>query len=347
MSVEPTTRPDTDLSASLSTTASAAISDFHTQLSHAHGRGRQVRPRLFLEVYAALSHREKHPHLRVTERPEIQQVAHAIEHLHTSFLIHDDVIDHDTMRRGHTNINGHFELVALSSGASAADAHTLGNTAGILGGVLALTEALMQVAALDFPHRQRQRLLTAFQEAISLSALGELLDVHAATIPAPTPMTDTITIAELKTAEYSFVLPMRLAAIMADHDDASTDALAGVGRHLGVAYQLHDDLNGVFAPTSVTGKEVGADLRENKDTLLIAHARTTDAWPELERLLGPTITPLGVMRAQELLIEAGSARFVEQQIRDHLCIAMTTAHEHNLETSDIPILNELIEGLAS
>lgn len=44
MSVEPTTRPDTDLSASLSTTASAAISDFHTQLSQAHGRGRQIRP---------------------------------------------------------------------------------------------------------------------------------------------------------------------------------------------------------------------------------------------------------------------------------------------------------------
>ncbi|WP_169514124.1 polyprenyl synthetase family protein [Jonesia quinghaiensis] len=343
----------------MSSSALATLAEFQTQLTQMHGRGRRVRPQLFLDAYRSFT-RPQHVGLttassesttsRLVTLPnnhEAQAVAEAIEQLHTAFLIHDDVIDHDTMRRGQTNLNGHFQLLAQASDVDLPSARAFGDSAGILGGVLALTESLMGIATLDLPQRQRQQLLAAFNEAITLSALGELLDVYYATHPHFISIPDTLKVAELKTAEYSFVLPLRAASILAGQEETTTEALVAIGRHIGIAYQFQDDLNGVFAPTSVTGKEVGADLREKKDTLLIAFARTTDVWPEIERLLGPTITQLGVMRVQELLLECGAARFVENHIRDHVCIAMNLATEHNIATSDIPVLTTLLDGLTS
>ncbi len=140
-------------------------------MTRAASGGKRFRPALVVASFTAFGGDE-------TDLSGVLPVAAAFELLHTAFVVHDDVIDHDTVRRGIPNVAGEFRLRARGSGADAAGAALLGDAAAILAGDLLLHETARLVALADVDPTTRAALFELLDEAIYVSAAGELADVE-------------------------------------------------------------------------------------------------------------------------------------------------------------------------
>ena len=205
-------------------------------------------------------------------------VAAAFELLHTAFVVHDDVIDHDTVRRGIPNVGRRVPAArARTRGADAAGAALLGDAAAILAGDLLLHEAFRLVALADVDDATRERLLALLDDAIFVSAAGELADVENSVASRATPSprrssTPTFN----KTAVYSFRAPLRAGALLAG---ASTRSARRARRARAGASDSRSSSSTTSSARSArreqAGRDAGGDLRESKRTPLVALARQT------------------------------------------------------------------------
>ena len=269
--------------------------------------GKKFRPALLLHLHDALGGRDHRA---------AAAVADAVELLHTAFVVHDDVIDGDLVRRGRPNVSGTFAARARAEGCGPERARRYGETAGILAGDLALAGAVREIALCGAGPDVVARLLDLLEDVLHRSAAGELADVRVSLTEGAS-LADALDIAEWKTAAYSFELPMQAAAILAGAPEDVAAALGAVGRCLGVGFQLQDDLDGVFCTAEESGKDPLCDLREGKATALVVLARSTRRWEELARYVGdPDLTEDGARRARELLVACGARRAVEMLVRD-------------------------------
>ncbi len=213
--------------------------------------------------------------------------------------MHDDLIDGDVERRRPT-VGGRFRIRARDYGADARQAAAVGDAAAVLAGDLLLFEASRLVATAAIDEGARAAMFEVLDEAMLVSAAGELADVeHAAR--ADCPGTDALlSAAHDKTATYSFEAPLLAGAILAGAPDAARQPLAAAAADLGLAFQLVDDLIGTFGTRRQAGRAPGADLREAKRTPLIALARDTASWPQVSSALAvahPAPSPCGAPSA--------------------------------------------------
>ncbi len=273
-------------------------------LEQASTGGKRVRPALVLAAFTGLGG---------TDLSLATPVAVSFELLHTAFVIHDDVIDRDLARRGVANIAGRFTERAIAHGAARTQADTWAATAAILAGDLALSEAHRALAMLPVERELRGRLLDLLDRAVFVSAAGELADVTNTTSKQPLSVEQVVFTLEQKTAVYSFEAPLQAGAVLAGGSTEAVNVLGHFGRLIGVAFQLTDDILGVFGDPAKTGKSVISDLREGKQTALIAHAGTTAAWPDIAPFIGKA----------DLSEEEGAE--VKQRLRD--CGALDAAED--------------------
>lgn len=288
-------------------------------LGEASRGGSRVRPRLLLTAYRALGGEDE---------AAAGHVAEAVELLHSAFVIHDDVIDHDAVRRGRPNVSGTFETLARSAGGDAEAAGQLGATAGILAGDLALVGAVAMVARTPAPGHVVGRLLDLVEDAVRVTAAGELEDVRFGLGIGTPSLTQVLATEERKTAAYSFALPLQAAAVLVDTawTLAVLEDLGRIGALVGTAFQLADDLLGTFGDPALTGKSTLSDLREGKVTALIAHARDTTAWPVVAAHLGdPELSEEDADTVRAALETCGAREFVEGLVTAHLAGARETA----------------------
>lgn len=271
--------------------------------------GKRFRPALVVTVHDALGGRDD---------TAAAQVGAAVELLHTAFVIHDDVIDGDLVRRGRPNVGGTFELRARTAGAAPDDAADFGRTAGILAGDLALTAAIRAVATCGASTTTVHRLLDLFDAALHTTAAGELADVRLSLGVTTASLAQSLAMERQKTSAYSFSLPLQAGAVLAGADEKVLGRLDEAGSSLGIAFQLADDLDGVFGDPTVTGKSTTSDLRTRKQTPLLAHARSTAEWPRIESHLGHELTEEELAEVRLLLTTSGSRRFVEGLARRQL-----------------------------
>lgn len=238
----------------------------------------------------------------------LYEVAAAFELLHTAFVVHDDVIDHDTERRGTPNVAGEFRLRGIEQGADAAGSALLGDAAAILAGDLLLHEASRLVALADVDPASRSRLFGLLDDAVHISAAGELADVEHSVTGDAADAGAIISAAFNKTAVYSFRAPLAAGAILAGAPADAIAALESAGGSLGLAFQLVDDLIGAFGTDAQAGRASGGDLREAKQTPLVALARTTATWPQVSDALAVAHTGPIAVRDAQLALEASGAR---------------------------------------
>lgn len=317
--------------------AAGALSD---AIRRATGGGKRFRPALVVAAFHALGG-------RADETPALYPVAAAFELLHTAFVVHDDVIDHDTERRGLPNVAGEFRARARARGADAAGAALLGDAAAILAGDVLLHEATRTVALLDLTAETRADLFALIDEAVLVSAAGELADVENSITAGRGSDSDRILITTAnKTAVYSFSAPLEAGAVLAGAATGSRLALRRIGQHLGLAFQLVDDLIGAFGPATLAGKDEGADLREAKQTPLIALARESDAWPEVSRALSDARTgPVAVRAAQRALAASGARERLERLVDDTLEDARAIADASLLPDAARAMLVDLTDAV--
>lgn len=257
--------------------------------------GKLLRPRLLIGAFDALDGEARAPAVRL---------AAGVELLHFAFLLHDDVIDGDLMRRSRPNFIG-LQLedwqTAGTPDPSAADCggadssgdgpagssllHRARSNAILVGDVL-LTTAHLVFARQQLPEHAASRLLEQLDRAVLESVSGELTDVALSGGHIRSELAGVVEMSRQKTATYSFELPLRSAAILAGAAPDVENRLGEVGRLLGLAFQLQDDLLSTFGRPEDHGKDAYSDLREGKETAIIACARRTSAWPFIEPRLG-------------------------------------------------------------
>ena len=239
--------------------------------------------------------------------PGLWDVAAAFELLHTAFVIHDDMIDRDIERRGEPNVGGTFQARARARGIDAAEAERVGDAAAVLAGDILLYEATRLVAMAEIPAASRSALFSLLDDAVLVSALGELADVEQAMMPDEPDTAHLLSTAHDKTAVYSFCAPLAAGAALAGGDAGDRALLIAAGADLGLAFQLVDDLIGTFGDEMQAGRSPGADLREAKRTPLIALARESAAWPQVSTALALAPTgPVAIQAAQRELDASGA-----------------------------------------
>lgn len=255
------------------------------------------------------------------------RAAASLELLHVSALVHDDVMDGSDLRRGAPAAHRWLEQWHLEQG-RVGDPEAFGRAGAILLGDLLLmwSAELLQQSGFS-----ADRLLPAMPivEAMRTEVTGgQFLDVLAQTAPTSAgvdvdgALRRAERVTEFKSARYTVVRPVQLGARLAGANDDLLAGLEAFALPLGRAFQYRDDLLGVFGDSTVTGKPAGDDLREGKQTVLIAHARgrlSAIGRRELDGSLGrPDLDADGVRRLQEVIMESGAVDEVETMIgRDY------------------------------
>lgn len=195
--------------------------------------GKRLRPALLLLVCGALGYREAHRHT----------LAAVVEFIHTATLLHDDVVDESTLRRGRATANEAF-----------------GNPASVLVGDFLYSRAFQMMVDV-----QDMKIMGILAEATNVIAEGEvlqLMNMHDASLDEA----GYLRVIRSKTAKL-FEASARLGAVLAQSDDATEQACATYGQALGTAFQIIDDVLDYDGDAAEMGKSLGDDLREGKSTL--------------------------------------------------------------------------------
>ncbi|WP_454048370.1 polyprenyl synthetase family protein [Cellulomonas sp. Marseille-Q8402] len=207
----------------------------------------------------------------------VLRVGAALELFQAAALFHDDVMDDSDTRRGRPAAHRRFAAMHAEQGWSG-DAGRFGESAAILLGDLALVASereFVRAVAGCTPER-RAAAHAVFERMRTEVTVGQYLDLLAQVLPwGQDPAADEERAREVvvaKAARYSVEHPLLLGAVLAGADEAALAATSAYGLPLGEAFQLRDDLLGVFGDPATTGKPAGDDLREGKRTVLVARA---------------------------------------------------------------------------
>jgi geranylgeranyl diphosphate synthase type I len=276
------------------------------------------------------------------DSPLIVDAGGALEMVHLAALIHDDVIDESAQRRGRPAAHVGF-ATRHHQHAWRGDARHFGDGVAILLGDLALFYAERLIADACPVARK------IFNELRIEMAFGQYLDV-AATAQGHVDIETATRIAVYKSAKYSVERPLLLGAALAGSNADLGRALSAFGIPLGTAFQLADDLLGVFGDPALTGKPVGDDLRQRKPTLLMAVSmpRLRKEAPELMWRY-ETSQPSGedVRRIQSLLDECGCRQEGVRMVDDLVAAAVGAIDRAPLTAEARDALIRLAEAVRS
>jgi geranylgeranyl diphosphate synthase type I len=305
--------------------------------------GKRIRPALVYYTYLACGG---------PSDEEVLPLALATEFLHTYLLIHDDIMDHAEVRRGLPAAHVRFRDAHRARGFQG-DGADFGRSVAILLGDLAHTWAV-ELAGATLPDTPRAREVARCFSAMSEEVIaGQYLELLVAQRRHATEE-ELLRVLRLKSGRYTAERPIQLGALLAGAPPAVAEGLSRYGTAVGEAFQLQDDLLGMFGDEGTVGKPVDADLKEGKFTFLIHHALAA-ASPEqrwtLESSLGnPNLGPADVPRALAVLEETGARAAVTGMVAERLHAARRALDEldalNPLDTTELrPEGRLFLEGL--
>lgn len=252
----------------------------------------------------------------------------AIELMHNFTLIHDDIEDEDETRRGCPAI---WTLWGEAQAINAGDA---------LFGLANF--ALLQLADRGVPAKAVLAALSLFNRTELALACGQYLDIGFEKRDSVS-VADYLAMIEGKTAAL-VACACEMGALIGAASDKRRENLRSFGHHLGLAFQMRDDILGIWGNPSVTGKPKGADIARRKKSLPILYG--LEQSEELRALLAQeTLTPADIHHATRLLQEAGSREYGEQLAQEHHSQALAALEEVNLRGPAAEALHELAQKL--
>ena len=276
----------------------------------------------------------------------IAGIAASLEMFHAAALVHDDLLDQSDTRRGAPAIHKRFETLHKEKSWAGAP-ERFGVAGSVLVGDLMLgwSSEIFGDALLHSPNREIE---SACRDEFSLMRVevmaGQYLDVLEENAAATRPVSEGVGRAEkvilYKTAKYSIEAPLRIGAAFAGADPAKLSQFTQFGIPLGIAFQLRDDILGVFGDPSVTGKPAGDDLREGKRTVLVA--LTLEALTERSPSMAESFEELLTSREldthqiafmQKLIKDSGALEKTERMIVELGDRSLESLDTANLEES--------------
>ncbi|MDI6606408.1 MAG: polyprenyl synthetase family protein, partial [Candidatus Omnitrophota bacterium] len=273
-------------------------------------KGKRIRPCLFVAGYLGFS--KKRP-------PGLYRSAISLELLHDFMLVHDDIIDKSATRRGkpsmHAMLNkflSRYQNIKFS-----------GEDLTIVIGDVIYALALHAFLAIKEKPQRKENALKKLIEAALYTGSGEFIELlYAATPIDKIKKTDIYKIYDLKTATYTFAAPLTIGATLAGAAKNDLDKLFNYGIYVGRAFQIRDDIIGMFNEEKETGKSNLSDLREAKKTLLIWYAYNNSAEKNriiMRRILSSRDAGKGeLLKMRAILSASGALDFARRQISDSL-----------------------------
>ncbi|MBN1954112.1 MAG: polyprenyl synthetase family protein [Anaerolineae bacterium] len=269
--------------------------DEHLQPAQAKS-GKRLRPIFCLLAYEACGR---------SDWERALPAAAAVELLHNFSLIHDDIEDNDATRRGRPTL---WALWGIPQAINAGDA------------MYALTQlTLLRLSERAVPDHITVHAATLLNQTCLQLTEGQFLDIRFETA-SRVPIATYLQMIERKTASL-LAASGELGAWIAEGAPAQRSGMCNFGRHLGLAFQIQDDILGIWGDPQVTGKPVGSDLLRRKKTMPILHALSqSDSLSSL--LQQQELSPADIQRAMALLEKTGSRDWTQAQAEEQTALAL-------------------------
>lgn len=265
--------------------------------------GKRIRGALLCEAYFGVGGKEK---------KKILKVATAIELVHLSLLVHDDIIDRGDLRHGEETLHEMF-AGKYQKKYTSAEAKHLGDSMAIIIGEMLYVLANKIILEAGFSSNETVGALAQLQKVVATTIVGQSQDI-AIEYNKNSSQEDVLAMYENKTARYTFEGPLHIGLMLAGKPDKKTlESLSRFSLPLGIAFQIQDDILGVFGNEKKMGKSVASDIEEGKQSLLVVKARefaTAVQRKQLNEILGKkNISKKEIAVFQEILKSTGSLEY--------------------------------------
>lgn len=273
--------------------------------------GKRIRPVFMLAGYQAAGGQD-------TAR--LIDASIAIELIHMFLLIHDDIIDRDGLRHGVPTLHERYGSLGKRR-LGLDDPEHFGNAIAMIVGDMLFAMGNDVLFRSGFPHERVFAALSKTQNIVMATSAGEATDVYLE-YKQQASSTEVLRMYEQKTARYTFEGPLHIGALLADGSPALLEGLSSYALPLGVAFQIQDDLLGIFGDEARLGKSVGSDIQEGKFTLLVTTVlEESKAYRgELMDILrkGKALTTADIERFRAIVMESGAVDHAKQMVEQLL-----------------------------
>lgn len=250
------------------------------------------------------------------QQPFFVDIAASIELLHAALLIHDDLIDHDQLRRGKESIHVQYEQLGKKQAVPVAK--EFGEGMAICVGDIAIFGAFAHLSTLPINDPKIMQLIT--KEFVTVG-FGEIHDIalgYSEKLPFPE---EVLGMYKRKTARYTFSLPFLIGCILTKQPDSVQKNMEQLGEFLGMIYQLQDDLLTLTGTAETVGKTIGNDIAENKKTYaaILLWNRVNDTETQrLKQIFGnPNISMDDITIVQDLMKKYEIDTHISKQIDEY------------------------------
>lgn len=274
--------------------------------------GKRIRGALLCQAYWGFGGKEKN---------KIIKIAAAIELVHLYLLIHDDIIDRGKIRHGEMTLNNWFAK-KQNKKLNKDEAEHFGNSMAIIVGDLLYAKAIEIILQAGLGEKNTSAAIGQLQKIVANTIVGQSQDINIS-YDEKIKEKDILKMYENKTAKYTFEGPLQMGALLAgEHDKKIFQKISNFAIPFGVAFQIQDDMLGVFGETIKTGKSA-SDIEEGKKTLLVSKAESNADFKQkkqMQNILGKkNISSNEIKNFQFLMNETGAAKYNREMI-NHLFI---------------------------
>lgn len=273
--------------------------------------GKRIRPALMYYGYLGAGGKEKNKMLKA---------AVSIELVHTFLLIHDDIIDRDLERHGKDTVNMRYEKIGKRFFPTRDPKH-FGNSMAIIIGDMMAAIGNQIIFNSGFDEKLIMKALFDLQSIVSYTVVGQVKDLYIEYRNKATEK-DVLEMYEYKTAKYTIEGPLHLGAVLGGSDEKILKGISNYSIPIGIAFQIQDDILGIFGNQKKLGKKVGSDIEEGKITLLVVKARERadkEQRKMLEKLLGKRDLNFNdIKNFRNIITETGSLEYAENMARKYI-----------------------------
>lgn len=292
--------------------------------------GKRIRPALVYYGYIACGGKEL---------VNIIEASMSIELVHTFLLIHDDIIDKDDRRHGIPTLHESYKKIGKKI-APKKDAQHFGNSMAMIAGDMAASMANEIIFNSQFPPKIIIKALDKLQDIVYVTIPGEMLDVVMEYRGTATEQ-EILKMYDGKTGRYTFEGPLQLGAVLAGADETTLQNFSEYSLAVGKAFQIRDDILGIFGDEKKLGKPVGSDIIEGKQTLLVVKALEFGDSKErkiLKELLGKKdITKQEVRLFQAKLHSTGAYQYCQNLSEKLVASALESLQKINFKNQEAKI----------
>lgn len=256
-----------------------------------------------------------------TETEKMIHTSMSVELIHAFLLVHDDIIDRDDIRHGVPTLHKRYADFGRRFFPER-DIEHFGNSIAMIIGDMLYSFGNDILFKADFPKDRIFQALSRLQNVVSFTVVGQARDIYME-YKREASEEEILLMYRNKTAKYTVEGPLHLGAILAGADQTLLTRLSAYALPLGIAFQIQDDILGIFGSAKHIGKPVGSDIEEGKLTLLVAralHNGTKDEQKRLKELLmrGALLTEAERLEFNGIIETTGSRQEVQALAQDYI-----------------------------